>query len=527
MLLDTFFDPYKLIGTALVPLNSLMNEIHDEITEQNSYTPSSKSVQVPCIKITHGIFDIKNLMGEEIGHISLACRLTSFGTSLIPHIVQQKKSKEPKETTVGKTTKVIEATDTPEENERVVIKKEESEVYAYKLQKTEKHQASTNTIKFSENAVVQTISIDYQDAQVQISKASDSTDKATQSPEVKRKFPTKEILKKVEPPNEVIQVRHVQDEFVFNHFCPPVLQYHSRSATDAKSTTSIMKQSSVEKTIDDSNANNQNGMNNNRKVATVVNEKIVINQRIEYLNNAFRKGEDLPDLDQRFNENDEEPNDKDNDDEVYIVQGKPVSRQLNNMNSKNQQVDLSQLPLLNCLFEEISKLKGIVEGNRGLDGLNQSKKSLPKSSNSVSRNKTLDKKAISNASLDGIDIKFYENKKQPAKVITLDDSENQKKPVKPRKQQKKSLVGILKKTGNRKEYDKRAIDDIVARLTRPKSPRTPRLASSAPSNTSYDEIPVRGPRSDTENKPKKEPLKYGTTHTFRMRVEANKQPKVA
>ena len=80
LLLDTFIEPYKLIGTTgttIVPLTNLINEIYAE-TNENSDTP--------CTRITHGVFEIKNLMGEEIGIISFACRLTSFGTSLLPHI---------------------------------------------------------------------------------------------------------------------------------------------------------------------------------------------------------------------------------------------------------------------------------------------------------------------------------------------------------------------------------------------------------------------------------------------------------
>jgi hypothetical protein len=87
MLLDTFFEPFKLIGTTLVPLTNLINEICEETSENMEQVgPSSNRVETPCTKMTHGIFDIKNLMGDDIGHISFACRLTSFGVSLLPHI---------------------------------------------------------------------------------------------------------------------------------------------------------------------------------------------------------------------------------------------------------------------------------------------------------------------------------------------------------------------------------------------------------------------------------------------------------
>lgn len=79
MVLDTFFEPYKLVGTTMVPLTNLINDIYAETYEVDS-------LDSPCTKMTHGVFEIKNLMGEEIGFISFAARLTSFGTSLLPHI---------------------------------------------------------------------------------------------------------------------------------------------------------------------------------------------------------------------------------------------------------------------------------------------------------------------------------------------------------------------------------------------------------------------------------------------------------
>ena len=41
---------------------------------------------MPSNQMTHGVYELKNLMGEEIGHISCVCRLTHFGRSLLPHI---------------------------------------------------------------------------------------------------------------------------------------------------------------------------------------------------------------------------------------------------------------------------------------------------------------------------------------------------------------------------------------------------------------------------------------------------------
>lgn len=85
LILDGFFEAYKLVGTVLVPLNTVIEEIYQE-TLNESNEPSIKSVDIPCSKMTHGVVDICNLMGNTIGHVSFACRLTSFGASLLPHI---------------------------------------------------------------------------------------------------------------------------------------------------------------------------------------------------------------------------------------------------------------------------------------------------------------------------------------------------------------------------------------------------------------------------------------------------------
>jgi hypothetical protein len=74
MILDTFFEPYKLLGIVPVSLKDLINEIYEETYEEEDPVRKDAS-DTPCIKMNHGLLEIKNLMGDEIGHISFACRL--------------------------------------------------------------------------------------------------------------------------------------------------------------------------------------------------------------------------------------------------------------------------------------------------------------------------------------------------------------------------------------------------------------------------------------------------------------------
>lgn len=77
MVLDTFYEPHKLLGTLAVPLDELVDEIYQETygdDEQLSPTGSD----VPCIKMSHGLCDVRNLMGRVIGHVSFVCRYGLF-----------------------------------------------------------------------------------------------------------------------------------------------------------------------------------------------------------------------------------------------------------------------------------------------------------------------------------------------------------------------------------------------------------------------------------------------------------------
>lgn len=72
MLLDTFFEPYKLLGTLAVPLTDLIEEIYEEMCDENG--ESGENADTPSIKMSHGVCDVRNLMGKVIGHLSFACR---------------------------------------------------------------------------------------------------------------------------------------------------------------------------------------------------------------------------------------------------------------------------------------------------------------------------------------------------------------------------------------------------------------------------------------------------------------------
>ena len=162
MLLDTFFEPYKLLGTCHVPLTNLMNDIYEECHED------SQRADVPCSKMTHGLLDMKNLMGDEIGHISFACRLTSFGVSLLPHIATTtteagqriKAADNRRKAKAAETLKQLEQ----KEDENKLAQDEET--YLYNLTKKTKPlatSASSNTIVTmgKSDALIQTVRIDY------------------------------------------------------------------------------------------------------------------------------------------------------------------------------------------------------------------------------------------------------------------------------------------------------------------------------------------------------------------------------
>ena len=78
MLIDTYPDVPKLIGSCSIPLDDVMDEVYKDICNQG--------VSVPSAHGERGEYKLYNLMGLEIGFIVLGYRLLSLGMGLIPHI---------------------------------------------------------------------------------------------------------------------------------------------------------------------------------------------------------------------------------------------------------------------------------------------------------------------------------------------------------------------------------------------------------------------------------------------------------
>lgn len=189
MVLDTFNEPYKLCGTCLIPLNNLINEINNEL---------DGNLNIPCTKITHGLFDIKTLMGNTIGHLSCATRLTNFGVSLLPHI--------------GITHEAIERKKSLKKDNKIM-----------------------DNAKNSSDTFVQTVPIDYKNVQIQIEpkiiQMNDSTTQVESQIDSKKKQVViqvkKELVKKQDN-------KKIEDDILINNnfYCPPVLQYNSNLNND-------------------------------------------------------------------------------------------------------------------------------------------------------------------------------------------------------------------------------------------------------------------------------------------------------
>lgn len=299
MVLDTFFEPHKLVGIVNVPIFKLINEIYEDtqVLGNNSVTPS--------IKMSHGVVDVKNLMGEILGHLSFGIRLTSFGTSLLPHI-----------------DRTTEAVRKKQQNELAQVKNEvateqnhtqqtDIRIYHPHPKTTE---STTNTVKTNHNAIVQTLQLDYKDAQIQISELkTDKKNSFTQSPEPKQKFGHK-------PAKNVCTVKHMEEELVLEHYCPPALHYNSE------------KSDKIEPKV-------------------IVEEKNYVKNRIEYLKNAMVNEE-------KFFESVSSEDEKESLNENIIEYTVQKPQRID-----DRKFNLDQMPLLKCLFEEINSLKNIIEGS--------------------------------------------------------------------------------------------------------------------------------------------------------------------
>ena len=76
MVLDTFYEPYKLLGTLAVPLDELIEELYEEM--EGDEVKADNIDPLPSMKMSHGVCDVRNLMGNVIGHVSFVCRLDYF-----------------------------------------------------------------------------------------------------------------------------------------------------------------------------------------------------------------------------------------------------------------------------------------------------------------------------------------------------------------------------------------------------------------------------------------------------------------
>jgi hypothetical protein len=72
IIIDTFAKSSKLTGSSQINLSNLI----DETCINNNNNKESIFTTVP----------IRDLMGNEIGHLSFVCRLCCFGSSMLPHI---------------------------------------------------------------------------------------------------------------------------------------------------------------------------------------------------------------------------------------------------------------------------------------------------------------------------------------------------------------------------------------------------------------------------------------------------------
>ncbi|XP_031435325.1 microtubule-associated protein 10 [Clupea harengus] len=82
MVMDVRHETPKLIGSSLVSLARLVNQIKTDVEAHGIGTPSAHGER--------GEHDLCNLMGKKIGLISIACKLVSLGGSLISHIPENR-----------------------------------------------------------------------------------------------------------------------------------------------------------------------------------------------------------------------------------------------------------------------------------------------------------------------------------------------------------------------------------------------------------------------------------------------------
>ena len=475
MTLDTYYDPFKLLGTATVPLNKIMEEIYAELTETD--------LDMPCTKITHGIFDFKNLMGDEIGHISFACRLSSFGSSLLPHI--------------GVTSEAIERQKALKKIEKQQKGKQPQPQTIELLRESNRvmETQTTEVVKHLSSSFVQTLPIDYKNAQVQISKSENRmTDQATQSNSSRIKNANNQQINV-----KVKQTRVIEDEFVFNHYCPPPLFYNSEKV---EATATASKQVVTTTTTVEHRQSTTAAMS---AVANAVSKNEYEKKRIEFLNEAINN--QIENYEQVNDIEEEEANDAENED--FEVEGEDEeSEEMIQVNrfakvatsKRNTNVNLENFPILNCLIDEIMRLKS---GNgAGAAAPFDSRRPVTALNRKVVKGSTTSAK------------KTQQVKKQPLPFSN------------------RQPVGILKGKFKPKVLDQETLLESVNRLSRPRStsttttPRKPTAQQHhSPPTRDQDDEAIK-PSSEQKQPVKKGKLRYGTTLTHRMRVLASRPNKI-
>ena len=247
MLLDTFFTPHKLVGTTAVPLANLMGDMAAEV-EANG----EEENDTPCMKMTHGVFEVKNLMGDEIGFVSFAVRVTSYGAGLLNHIekttaesLQRQMRLKAKKAAKPKAQETLEEKGSDEGQTRESF---------YYLKKPSCQTVAVNTsfvgndVVNISNAMIQTMKIDYKDVEVQIScddnGQKQSKSQVTKSPKPKEskqeEKPKRQEVERLEP-QSVFKITRVQEDPMNDQFCPPVLYFNSEIPNAEGCTTSVQE----------------------------------------------------------------------------------------------------------------------------------------------------------------------------------------------------------------------------------------------------------------------------------------------
>ena len=242
MLLDTYFEPCKLLGTTAVPLINLINDIYSETNELIGHDP--------CTKMTHGVFEIKNLMGDEIGIISFACRLTSFGSSLLHHIGNSKNIKSKNRI---KTKKIISkkkdlsesqfCLENSENEEKFKISEKEiteglKKTNFYTKERSDNHN-SINILELTNDSTkfIEASRIELKDEFVQTNEVCFESNFNKSIEPIKIESKVEPVAKKKTNTTKSKLTKSAKENYIFDdpyidNFCPPVLFYNSNQTNE-------------------------------------------------------------------------------------------------------------------------------------------------------------------------------------------------------------------------------------------------------------------------------------------------------